>query len=156
MSHSSLIEQYLTGPGQLREAIAGMTEEELCAAPVPCRWSTRQVICHIADFEPVYADRMKRVVAEEEPTLFGGDPNLFAAKLAYEARDLDEELQLIEAVRRHTGRILQTLPEDAFARQGIHSESGPLTLEKLLTNITRHIPHHIEFIAQKRAALAFR
>ena len=51
-------------------------------------------------------------------------------------------------------RILKTLPPEDFQRQGIHSEDGPLTLEKLLTNITNHIPHHLPFIAQKRAALA--
>ena len=42
-----------------------------------------EVVCHISDFELVYADRMKRVVAEDRPTMFGGDPDLFASKLAY-------------------------------------------------------------------------
>ena len=41
----------------LREAVAGMSREHLRASPVP-EWSTHQVICHIADFEPIYADRM--------------------------------------------------------------------------------------------------
>ena len=58
------IEDYLAGPEQLRQAIQGMTDAELDAAPVPGKWSTRQVVCHIADFEPVYADRMKWVLVE--------------------------------------------------------------------------------------------
>jgi uncharacterized damage-inducible protein DinB len=86
---NKLIEQYLDGPRQLREAIAGMTDEQMNAAPVPGKWSTRQVICHIADFEPVYADRMKRALAEDEPTIFGGDPDAFAASLAYDQRDIE-------------------------------------------------------------------
>lgn len=50
-----------------------MSDEQLDAAPNPGKWSTRQVVCHIADFEPVYADRMKRVIAISEPTFCGGD-----------------------------------------------------------------------------------
>ncbi len=60
MDHSALIDAYLAGPQQLCDAIAGMTDEQINAAPVPGKWSTRQVICHIADFEPVYVDRIKR------------------------------------------------------------------------------------------------
>lgn len=150
----TLIDEYLAGAGLLRNAVAGMTPEQLNAAPVPGQWSTRQVICHISDFEPVYADRMKRVIVEDDPPLRGGDPDAFAAKLAYDVRDIDEELQLIESVRRHVARILRTLPAEAFQRTGIHSADGPLTLETLLRRITGHIPHHVRFIEEKRKALA--
>lgn len=148
-----LIDDYLAGPRKLREALAGMTTVQINAAPIPGKWSTRQIICHLADFEPVYADRMKRVIAEENPTMFSGDPDLFAARLAYEQRDIEEELQLIESVRNHVARILKTLKPEDFQRRGNHSEAGPITLEKLLTNITNHIPHHIKFIEEKRAAM---
>lgn len=153
MSYEQLINEYLAGPTKLREAIAGMTAAELAAAPVPGRWSTRQVICHIADFEPVYADRMKRVIAEHEPTMFGGDPDEFATALAYDQRDLELDLRLIDVVRQHVAGILRTLPPEDFQRTGIHSQEGPLTLETLLRRITRHIVHHIKFIEEKRAAL---
>lgn len=148
------IDQYLAGPEQLKQAIAGMTAEQLDAAPIPGKWSTRHVVCHIADFEPVYADRMKRVIAESEPTFFGGDPDVFASRLAYDRRDVEEELQLIAAVRRQMAHILHTLSEDDFQRVGHHSEDGPLALETLLQRISDHIPHHVGFIDEKRKALA--
>lgn len=153
MNYAALIDSYLAGPQQLRGAVAGMTADQFDAVPIPGRWSARQVVCHIADFEPVYADRMKRVIAEHEPTMFGGDPDVFAARLAYAERDLEEELQLIAAVRRHMARILRTLSADDFQRIGHHSEAGPMTLEKLLTNITNHLPHHVRFIEEKRRAM---
>ena len=148
------IEDYLAGPEQLRQAIAGMSAAELDAAPIPGKWSTRQVVCHIADFEPVYADRMKWVLVEENPPLPGGDPDQFAEKLAYEQRDLEEELQLISAVRNHLGRILKTLEPAQFERTGIHTRDGELSLWTLLDRITGHIPHHIKLIQEKRDALA--
>lgn len=153
MDYKQLIDEYAAGPDLVRQAVAGMANEQLNATPVPGTWSTHQVICHIADFEPVYADRMKRVIAENQPTLFGGDPDLFAARLAYGQRDIQEEIQLIEAVRRHTARILRSLPADEFQRTGNHSEDGPITLLTLLQRITGHIPHHLRFVREKRRAL---
>ena len=153
MDYAQLIDQYLAGLQTLRAAIAGMTAQQIDASPVPGKWSTRQVICHIADFEPVYVDRMKRVIAQEQPTMFGGDPDLFAARLAYDRRDVAVELELIEASRKHMAAILRALKPEDFRRTGNHSEAGLITLEKLLTNITNHIPHHVRFIHEKRAAM---
>lgn len=81
MEPTMLIDDYLAGPLLLRQAVAGMTQEQLVARPVPNKWSTLEVICHLADFEIVGADRIKRVIAENEPTLFGGDEKIFAARL---------------------------------------------------------------------------
>ena len=153
MNHATLIDEYLAGPQALREAINGMTEEQINAAPIPDKWSTQQVICHIADFEPVYADRMKHVIAENQPTFAGGFHQQFAEHLAYDKRNIDEELRLIEAVRSQMARILRTLPPESFERTGIHSVEGPMTLGSLLERITNHIPHHAQFIEEKKRAL---
>lgn len=151
--HDELLERYLAGANDLRAAIDGMSPDQLAARPVEGKWSTRDVVCHIADFEPVYADRMTRVIAEDRPPLRGGDPDEFAAKLAYDARDIEEELQLVDAVRRHTARILKAVPAEAFDRVGIHSRDGEITLLELLERITNHVPHHVTFIDEKRRAL---
>jgi uncharacterized damage-inducible protein DinB len=148
-----LTEAYLAGPATLRRAVAGLTPEQLRARPVPGKWSTLEVVCHLADFDPILADRIKRVIALDNPPLSGADENRFAATLAYHDRDLEEELTLIERTRSQLARILRTLPDEALARIGTHNERGPLTLERLLTVATNHIPHHVAFIAEKRRAL---
>jgi hypothetical protein len=121
--------------------------------PVAGRWSTLEVVCHLADFDPILADRMKRVIAEDRPALLGADEQRFAAALAYHERDLEEELAIIEQTRRQLARILRTLPPEALDRVGVHNERGELTLDRLLTIATNHIPHHVQFIHEKRRAL---
>lgn len=148
-----LIDNFLAGPKTLRQAVAGLSREQLLARPVPGKWSTLEVVCHLADFDPILADRMKRVIAEDRPTLLGADEKRFAAALAYHERDLEEELTIIERTRQQLARILRTLPAEALNRVGVHNERGPLTLEKLLTTATNHIPHHVKFIIEKRRAL---
>src|SRR5437867_5278652 len=116
----ALIEQYLDGPKQLRQAVAGMSREQVLARPVAGKWSTLEVVCHLTDFDPILADRMKRVIAMDRPTLLGADENLFAATLAYHSRDLEEELGILERTRSQMARILRTLPDSALKRLGVH------------------------------------
>jgi hypothetical protein len=149
-----LIDDYLAGPRLLRQALAGMNREQFLARPIPGKWSTLEVVCHLADFEIVYADRIKRVIAENEPIILSGDPDVFAARLAYHERAPEDELLLIELVRKQVARILRPLSPEDLQRRGIHSKSGPLTLETLVERITGHIPHHVRFIEEKRKALA--
>lgn len=153
MDHNALIDQYLAGPRRLRDALAGLTPEQLDAHPIPGKWSIKQVLCHIADYEPVYADRMKRVIAEDDPPLLAGSPDGFVARLAYQQRVVDEELALIDVVRSQMARILRSLTPEDFQRTGVHSVRGPVALEKLLQQITEHIPHHLALLQEKKKAM---
>jgi hypothetical protein len=150
---AQLVEEYLAGPAAVRKAVSGMSAEQLRARPVAAKWSTLEVVCHLADFEPIMADRMKRVVAEERPQLIGADEKRFAAALAYHDRDVEEELTIVEKTRSQLARILRKLPQEALQRVGLHNERGPRTLEQLLTGAIGHIQHHLAFVKEKRKAL---
>jgi len=152
-SLTQLTDAYLSGPRALLQALAGMTRDQVVARPVAGKWSTLEVVCHLADFDPILADRMKRIISEDRPTLLGADEQRFAAALAYHDRDLDEEVAIIEKTRSQMARILRKLPPEAASRVGVHNERGPLTLEQLLTLAINHVPHHVKFIYEKRKAL---
>ena len=81
METVTLIDELERGAGILREAVAGMPPQDLTARPVSGRWSTLEVVCHLADFDIVGADRIKRVIAEHEPALPVCDENAFTARL---------------------------------------------------------------------------
>ena len=153
MSITQLVSDYAAGPTQLRQAIAGMTDEQLRAKPVPGKWSTHEVLCHLADFEPIHANRLKFIICFDQPALPGYDENVFLQKLAYDVRDPHEELAVVETCRASMSRILRTLSEADFKRVGVHSELGEVSLEKLLGYATRHLPHHTQFVLEKRKAL---
>jgi hypothetical protein len=131
-----------------------MSQEQLLARPIPGKWSTMEVVAHIADFEVIAVDRLTVIIAEQNPMLPGRNEQQYAARLAYHDRDLEEQLQLIDICRSHTLRILNTLPDDAWSRQGTHTEAGPLTLTQQLERATNHLEHHLPFIQHKKQALA--
>jgi uncharacterized damage-inducible protein DinB len=156
MSHAALIADYLAGVDLLQSAVTGMTREQVLARPIAGKWSTLEVVAHVADFEPIFADRIKRILATERPWLVGAHEQPFADHLRYHDRDLETEVQLIAAVRRQLAAILSRSAPEAFQRCGVHTHDGLMTVEYILTYATRHIQHHVPFIIAKKEALAQR
>lgn len=151
---ADLADAYLRGADGLRAAVAGMTRDQLVARPVAGRWSTLEVVAHLSDFEPVFVERFKRVVALDTPPLIlAADEERFLKHLRYHDRDVNEELDLIDATRRHAARFIRGLRPDELTRTGVHSLKGLQTLEQIIRTVTGHIAHHLPFVAEKRAAL---
>jgi GNAT superfamily N-acetyltransferase/uncharacterized damage-inducible protein DinB len=148
-----LIADYAAGPERLRAAVAGMTAEELLARPVPGKWSTLEVVCHVCDSEQFFADRIKRTLALDRPLLVAADPQPYVEAVRYHDRDLEEELTLVTLTRRQMTRVLKLLPAAAWQRTGVHTEGGLVTLRQLILHATRHLKHHVGFIQEKREAL---
>jgi uncharacterized damage-inducible protein DinB len=150
------VDAYLAGVEELQRAVDGMSAGQARQRPIPGKWSTLEVVAHLADFEPIHADRMKRVIAEDNPSLIGADETRFAAVLGYHDRDLGDEMALIALTRKQLARILEKQPEAVLERAGTHDERGRQTLDAILTVTTNHIRHHVPFIEAKRQALGLR
>ena len=148
-----LIEQYAAGASVPADLLRGLSAADLDARPDPGRWSLRQVVVHLLDSDLVGADRMKRVIAEDRPSLLAYDQDAFLARLGYDATDPAVAAELFALNRRHTAAILRRLPDDAFRRVGVHSENGPMTLEQLVGVYVRHVEHHAGFARRKRELL---
>ena len=147
------LEEYVRGPETLREAVRGLTREQLLARPGPGAWSTLEVVGHLADTEALYAERLKRILAEDNPALLYADETRWVERLASHHRDLGEELLFLEVTRKQMARILRAVPADWLQRQGIHNKSGPQTAEQIIQKANGHLAHHLGFIREKRKKL---
>ena len=147
------IDAYLDGPARLRRVVTDLNPQQLEARPIMGKWSTLEVVCHLVDSEQAWCHRMKRVIAEERPLLIGYDESRFTTSLGYHRYDLNAELALLEGMRLQMALILRGLPETTWARTGVHSERGLITLEEMLRAEVEHVPHHITQIIEKRRAL---
>lgn len=150
---AELIAAYEQGIDDMRTAVAGMSKEQVLARPVPGKWSTVECVGHIADTEIFFTDRIVRTVVMDRPLLMSADEKQYIERLDYQSFDLDEQLALFTALRRHAVRILRAQPPEAWERTAVHSGSGLLTLRQLVLQTVRHLRHHLPFIAEKRAAL---
>ena len=148
-----LIAAYERGIDDLAGAVAGMTADQLRARPIAGKWSTLEVVCHVADSEQFFADRLKRTIAMERPLLMGADSDRYLASLNYQHHEVQEELDLVAITRMQLARILRGLSAATWERTAVHSEKGLMTLHQLLLYPVNHLNHHLAFIAAKRAAM---
>ena len=149
----ALVDAYARGPATLRAAVQGMTAEQAHARPIQGRWSTIELVAHLAGTELYQSDRIERTLAADRPLLMGVDERPYPERLNYQELDLGEQLDLHTALRRHIARVLRSQPTEAWARTAVHSESGLVTLRQLVFHPVRHLAHHLPFLAEKRAAL---
>lgn len=153
-----LIEHYARGGEKLSLAIRGLTREDLLQAPPADkpelgRWTIQQVVCHLMDSELVIVDRIKRVIADEDPQLLAYDENRWAEHLTYHEQSAEDAVAIVDLARKQLARVLAKLPESAWSRAGMHSERGKLTLRQLVEIEINHLDHHLKFIHAKRAAM---
>ena len=149
----TIIDEYVRQASVLPAAIKGLTAVELNAHPIPNTWSIRQIVLHVMDSDLIASDRMKRIIAEHNPTLIGFDESAFASNLFYDHLDAVMAAEVFAKNRLLTGDILNRLPAAAFLRAGTHNQRGRVTLEELLKLYVQHVDHHMKFLKHKRQLL---
>jgi hypothetical protein len=153
MSREGLIERYSSGASLLAYAASGLTVEQERARPGPGAWSIAELVCHLVDSDLVGADRMKRVIAEEAPTLLAYDQDAWIARLGPQETPVEEAVNLFAASRHWMTRILKRCAPEDFARAGMHTERGRETLADLVVDYANHLDHHLTFLYAKRGNL---
>jgi hypothetical protein len=152
-----LIEHFAAGGEKLSLAIRGLTRDDLLIVPDPDasvgKWSIQQVVLHCVDSDLVCVDRLKRMIAEDNPTIIGYDENKFAANLFYNEQPADDAVALLDANRKLFAGVLRKLPDSAWTRTGTHNERGKLEVGSYLKFTLDHLDHHIHFIHLKRAKM---
>ena len=147
-----LIQQYADGPRRLREALAKVPEAARTWRPAPGEWSAHEVVCHCADSETNSYARIRFVVAEKEPVIQGYDQEVWARVFDYHALPLEPALATVDAVRASTAALLRTLPAEAWARKGRHTEMEEYSAEKWLEIYAEHLEGHAQQIENNLAA----
>ncbi len=149
---SDLLERFRRGAELLAMSMTGAAGPELDYVPEPGKWSVRQIICHLSDAELVGAMRFRQVIAEDNAHLQGYDQDRWASNLDYSRRKASHVVEMFRRIRGENYELLKDLPEDAFARTGLHSERGSMSLLDLLRIYTNHAEKHAVQLRGVRAA----
>jgi hypothetical protein len=147
---AELLERFRRGAELVAATATGAAGAELDWTPGPDKWSVRQILCHMADSEIVAADRFRRILAEDNPTLVGYDQDAWARHLDYGRRKVAQALETLRRLRAENYELLKDLPETAFERAATHSERGRMTLGEWLEIYARHAEKHAEQIRDVR------
>ncbi|PUA36620.1 hypothetical protein C8Z91_24885 [Paenibacillus elgii] len=148
----ALIEEYGRGYELLREAVEGLTEEELRFKPAPDKWSIHEILIHLADSELVSTQRLKKVLAEDEPLLTSWEQDVWAKNLGYEKQDRDQYLLLFQMLRAHMQPVLAHLTVDQSERVGVYEDGARFTFCQMLEYRVKHVRMHLAQIERVKEA----
>jgi hypothetical protein len=145
----ALVAKYKDGYAQVMSALEGATDDELDRKPAPGKWTSRELVHHLADSEMTSAIRLRRLLAEDAPVIVGYDQEEFARRLHYD-RPIESSLEALKAARATTVGILERMSEDEWSREGTHTESGRYTVLQWLEIYSEHAHNHAAQIRRAR------
>ena len=146
---AELIERYKDGYRAVAAAVNGASDAELDARPAPGKWSTREIVHHLADSEMISAMRLRLLVAEENAAIRPYDQELFARTLYYD-RPIATSLLAFQVARTSTAEILDRLSDVEWAKHGTHPEHARYGVERWLEIYADHAHNHAEQITRAR------
>src|SRR5436309_858152 len=109
----ALINQIAETPARLREAISGLSPEQIETTYRPDGWNVRQVAHHIADSHMNAFSRFKLALTEENPTIKPYDEAEWA-NLADSKGPIELSVALLDALHSRWVLLLQSLRESDF------------------------------------------
>jgi hypothetical protein len=149
---AALLERFRRGPELLAVVLTGVYGEEEDFVTAPGKWSVRQIIAHLADTELVMGVRMRLVAAQENPPLTPFDQEAWARNLGYAKRKPKQSLETLRRLRAENYELIRDLPAEAFERNGMHAERGPLTLQQIVETCANHVESHARQMQEIREA----
>ncbi len=150
-----LIQQIAEAPARLREAVRGLTDEQL---DVPCReggWTSRQQVHHLPDSHMNSYIRFKLGVSEQQPTIKPYNQALWAEMADAKSSPIEPSLVLLESLHQRWVIFLRSMKPDDFARTINHPENGSMTLDRVLQLYAWHGRHHVGHITALRGRMGW-
>ena len=135
-----LLEAYRDGPRVIAETVASLSATDLDRHR-DAGWTAREVIHHLADSEVIEAARLRRILAEDNPTLHWVDEEEDARRLHYD-RPVETSVALVEAIVASNALLAEGLSPEEWIRAGTHSRAGSYAVEDWLQKMSQHAHDH--------------
>jgi uncharacterized damage-inducible protein DinB len=162
MNQTNPYEKFLDGQEPLKvlastarriEKIADeLGQERADSSPDAGKWSAREIVCHLADCETVFAYRLRQTLAEDHHVIQPFDQEKWAAN--YSAYEMQDALATFGAVRSWNMALLRSLSSEAHSKPVTHPERGTMTFHTIVETMAGHDLNHLgqlEAIAKKFA-----
>lgn len=134
-------------PITLGHILRALPESALDQRSGPDRFTLREVIAHLADWEPILRSRIERAVTEDLPTIEPYDESERAISQRYGDQDPWVALETWQRERAKTAELLQSLSPGQWARCFLHPERGQMTVETMASFLHAHDHYHLEQVS---------
>jgi len=148
MIYSSLTERLKNQHKTIASIIINLNNRQIQQRFIRDKWSIHENIAHLAKYQPVFIDRIRKILTNEEPE-FGAykadDDDEFEIYCAFTTYEL---LKKISSDREVIFHLITHLPVDKLDRTGTHPKYGKLTILEWSEFFLLHEAHHLFAIFQ--------
>ncbi|HWP30303.1 MAG TPA: DinB family protein [Fimbriimonadales bacterium] len=138
----------LIGLEATQKSIARLFEEFRQGAydirPDPKRFSMREVIAHLADWEPIFRERMKTALDSPGSAIEAYDEGERAIQGDYASKNPLEQIKAWEEERKKTIDFLKSISKEDWEKTVEHPERGTLTIEDIAHTLVCHDLYHLD------------
>ncbi len=133
---------------QLRETCRHLTDEQALFRYAPGKWSIKQLVCHLADAERIFAYRALRISRGDTTPLPGFDENTYAEACGADDRRLADLLDEFDAARASTRAWFASLTPKQVDQRGTAS-GKPISVRALVYIMAGHVAHHLNILQER-------
>lgn len=146
----SWIERLQQQPARLRQAVAGLSDEQLDTPYRENGWTIRQVAHHIADASMNSFFRIKLALTEDNPVIKPYEEDRWGAQIDARTTPVEASIAIVEGLHARWAVLLSSATEEEFGRTFVHPVGGVTTVEAAFSFSVWHIDHHTAHILQLR------
>ena len=147
---AAMIEQIAAAPRKMRDAVAGLTPDQLETPYREGGWTLRQVVHHVPDSHMNSYVRFKLALTEQTPTIRPYDEARWAELADSVDTPPETSMALLESLHDRWVRLLRSMSADDFQRTLNHPANGLMTLDAMLALYAWHGRHHVAHITSTR------
>lgn len=129
-------------PGRLASILDTISPERADWNPAPGKWSAREILCHLADCELVFAFRLRQALAEPNHMIQPFDQEKWAVNYTTAAFTTNVALETFRAARGWNIRLIAALPAEQLAQPVTHPERGTMRVETIVETMAGHDLNH--------------
>ncbi|HUI72037.1 MAG TPA: putative metal-dependent hydrolase [Spirochaetia bacterium] len=137
-------------PRRLRDAVAGLTDQQLDTPYRDGGWTVRQLVHHLADSHMNGFIRSKLALVEESPVIKPYEQDDWVKTGDVSGLDVEPSLRLLDGLQVRWARFFEALAPAEFQRTFNHPELGLQTLDMQLQHYGWHGRHHVSHILSLR------
>lgn len=146
-----MIDEIAAAPARMREAVRGLTDEQLDTPYRDGGWTLRQVVHHVPDSHLNAYSRLKLALTENEPVIRPYDEALWAQLDDVRTTPVEVSLTLLESLHARWVGLLRSMKDEDFRRTFKHPDHpGTQTLDWLVAMYSWHSRHHVAHITALR------
>ena len=127
--------------GEMASFVRAAGPEGIEQSLAPGKWSAREIICHLADCEIVFAYRLRQALAEGHHVIQPFDQDQWAAN--YGVYDAPSALAVFSSLRRWNVALIESLPSAMMSKKLTHPERGEIPFRDLVETMAGHDINHL-------------